>query len=133
MAEAYLNQMGDGDWRAYSAGSQPTGKPNPFALKTLARHEISLTADTPRSKSWDEFATASAPVMEFVITVCDNAAGETCPIWPTQNGQSPKKHHWSFPDPAAVEGSDAQKLEAFESIFSSIRIKIDRFLQEETP
>ena len=131
MAEAYLNQAGAGQWRAYSAGSQPTGTPNPFALKTLAQQEISLSHEAPRSKSWDEFASESAPIMDFIVTVCDNAAGETCPVWPTQNGQAPKQIHWSFPDPAAVEGNETQKHDAFETIFSSIRVQIDKFLQEE--
>lgn len=133
MAEAYLNQAGAGQWRAYSAGSQPTGIPNPFALKTLARHEISLGLDAPRSKSWDEFAVDSAPIMDFIVTVCDNAAGEVCPVWPSQNGQAPQQKHWSFPDPAAAEGSDAQKLDAFETIFTSIRVQIDQFLREDAP
>ncbi len=131
MAEAYLNQAGAGQWRAFSAGSQPTGKPNPFALETLARHEVALGDDVPRSKSWHEFASDGAPIMDFVVTVCDNAAGETCPIWPTNNGHPPQIRHWSFPDPAAAQGSDAQKRDAFATIFSSIRIQIDKFLQEE--
>ena len=131
MAEAYMNQAGAGDWRAFSAGSKPTGSPNPFALTTLTQHEISLGNDVPRSKSWDEFASDKAPIMDFIVTVCDNAAGEVCPVWPTQNGKAPQVKHWSFPDPAAIEGGDAQKREAFEKVFSSIRAQIDKLLKEE--
>ncbi|MEO1136735.1 MAG: arsenate reductase ArsC, partial [Pseudomonadota bacterium] len=78
----------------------------------------------------DEFAKPGAPVMDVVITVCDNAASETCPIWPTQNGQSPHKLHWSFPDPAAAAGTDEDKRAVFESVFNDIRTRIDAFLKE---
>ena len=104
MAEAYMNHMGKdapgGGWRAYSAGSKPTGKPNPFALETLKAHGIDLI-EPARSKSWDEFAAEGAPALDVVVTVCDNAAAETCPVWPHKQGQAPLKLHWGFPDPTA--------------------------------
>ncbi|GJL90463.1 arsenate reductase ArsC [Hyphococcus sp.] len=130
MAEAYMNHTGAGRWRAYSAGSTPTGKINPFALETLAAHGVTAPDSLYRSKSWDEFAAPGAPIMDVVITVCDNAAGETCPIWPARNDKSPQKLHWSFPDPAAVEGDDAQKRVAFEKVFADIRALIDAFLAQ---
>ena len=107
MAEALLNDLGKGRFRAYSAGSAPGAAPNPFALRTLTR--LHLPTDRLRSKAWDEFAADGAPVMDFVITVCDNAAGEVCPVWPGQ----PVTAHWGVPDPAAVEGSDEAKRKAF--------------------
>ena len=133
MAESYMNHAGRADWRAFSAGSKPTGAPNPFALETLRRHNIPLgeEREAPRSKSWDEFATPGAPIMDVVVTVCDNAAGETCPIWPTRNGEAPQKLHWSFPDPAAATGSDDDKRAAFEQVFADIRARIDAFLKGE--
>lgn len=128
MAEAYMNLAGRGRWRAYSAGSKPTGKPNPLAVETLAAHGIA--AIEPRSKSWDEFAAPEAPVMDVVVTVCDNAAGEVCPIWPTQKGAAaPRKLHWSFPDPAAAEGPALERRAAFETVFADIRRHIDDFLE----
>ncbi|MEO1013984.1 MAG: arsenate reductase ArsC [Pseudomonadota bacterium] len=130
MAEAYMNHAGAGAWRAFSAGSTPTGTPNPFAIETLAAHGID--AGAPRSKSWDEFATPEAPIMDAVITVCDNAAGEACPVWPKRNGEEPVKLHWSFPDPAAAEGTDAEKRAAFEGVFADIRTRIDAFLSEQS-
>lgn len=132
LSECYMNHAGGGHWRAFSAGSHPTGKPNPFALATLEAAGIPLaTGDggAPRSKSWDEFAAPSAPVMAVVVTVCDNAAGEVCPIWPVApGGKSPEKLHWGFPDPAAATGSDADIRTAFETVFADIRVKIDHFL-----
>ncbi|MCG8558890.1 MAG: arsenate reductase ArsC [Hyphomicrobiales bacterium] len=125
MAEAYINQAGNGAWRAYSAGSQPTGAPNPFALSTLS--EAGVSAGEARSKSWDEFAGPGAPAMDVVITVCDNAANETCPVWPG----APRTLHWPFPDPAAVDGSDADKALAFREVFAAIRAKADAFLADE--
>ncbi|MEM9988731.1 MAG: arsenate reductase ArsC, partial [Pseudomonadota bacterium] len=119
-----------------SAGSMPTGTPNPLSIKTLEAHHIPLTTgdgEGPRSKSWDVFAEADAPKMDFVITVCDNAAGEVCPIWPTpKGGAAPQKHHWSFPDPAAATGSEEEKLSVFETIFADIRQHIDHFIEKET-
>ncbi|MBT8473471.1 MAG: arsenate reductase ArsC [Marinicaulis sp.] len=125
MAEGYMNKAAN-SWRAFSAGSQPTGTPNPLALETLSHHGIDMKA--PRSKSWDEFAADDAPIMNTIVTVCDNAAGETCPIWPQKNGRAPKVLHWSFPDPAAATGSEAMKREAFEKVFEDIRLRIDKFL-----
>lgn len=129
MAEAYMNKAGAGRWRAYSAGSRPAGKPNPFALETLAAHKVD--AGAPRSKSWDEFAAENAPLMDAVVTVCDNAAGEICPVWPMRQGRAPRKLHWSFPDPAAAEGDATAKRAAFETVFADIRAQIDAFLQED--
>ena len=137
MAEAYMNAAGEGRWRAFSAGSQPTGTPNPFAIETLRNHNIPIADgnDAPRSKSWDEFSDAApngdpAPPLDVVVTVCDNAAGEVCPLWPTREGERTRKLHWGFPDPAAAQGTDADKRAAFEEIFAEIRMQIDAFLKE---
>lgn len=127
MAEAYMNNKGAPHWRAFSAGSKPTGMPNPLAIKTLSAHGIS--ADSPRSKSWDEFAAPGSAVMDVVVTVCDNAAGEACPVWPTQTGNAPKKLHWSFDDPAAATGDEAARRAEFERVFGEIRLRIDAFLE----
>ena len=126
MAEAYMNKAGAPEWRAFSAGSKPTGRPNPLALETLAAHGVA--APQARSKSWDEFAAPNAPPIDVVVTVCDNAAGETCPVFFAPGGVTPKRLHWSFPDPAAALGSDAEKRAAFETVFADIRRRIDRFL-----
>jgi arsenate reductase (thioredoxin) len=107
MAEAILRQVGAGRFRAFSAGSHPAGRVNPFALELLARNR--MPTDGLRSKNWDEFARPGAPRLDFVFTVCDNAAGEVCPVWPGQ----PMTAHWGIPDPAAVEGSDEDKRKAF--------------------
>ena len=107
LAEAYLNAVSHGRFRAYSAGSHPTGKVNPFALELLERH--SIATDDLRSKAWNEFAVPDAPRIDFIITVCDQAAGEVCPIWPGK----PAKAHWGVADPAAVRGSDDEKRAAF--------------------
>lgn len=134
MAEAYMNKAGAGRWRAYSAGSKPAGRPNPFALETLAAHGVNAKdafLGAPRSKSWEEFAAPGAPFMDVVVTVCDNAAGELCPVWPARPGKAPRKLHWSFPDPAAAEGDDAARRAAFEAVFAAIRKKIDAFLAQE--
>lgn len=112
MAECYLNHVGQGRVHAFSAGSAPKGQPNPLALATLRAHGV--PADGVRSKSWDEFARAGAPRMHLVITVCDNAAAEACPVWPA----APSKAHWSFPDP-----HDAAE---FEAVFAAIRKAVDR-------
>lgn len=103
LAEALLNRDGAGHFRAFSAGSQPKGNPHPMALAVLAEHGFSL--DGLRSKSWEEFARPGAPTMDLIITVCDNAAGETCPIWPGH----PTTAHWGIEDPAAVEGDDQRQ------------------------
>jgi protein-tyrosine-phosphatase len=107
LAEGLLNSEGKGRFRAYSAGSFPKGTVNPFALKTLQRAGIS--SEGYRSKSWDEFAVPGAPQMDFVFTVCDDAAGEVCPVWPGH----PVTAHWGVPDPAAVGGSDTNRAHAF--------------------
>lgn len=122
LAEAYLNHAGRGRFRAYSAGSHPTGKVNPFALDLLERSKLPVAG--ARSKSWDEFAKPDAPTVDFVFTVCASAAAEACPIWPGH----PVSAHWGVPDPAAVDGTDAQKREAFQKAFASLSRRIDRFL-----
>ena len=135
MAEAYMNAAGGGRWRAYSAGSNPTGAPNPFALETLRRHAVPLPAGphAPRSKSWDAFSGEGAPQLHAVVTVCDNAAGEVCPVWSAPEGQTVMRLHWGFPDPAAAQGSDADKRAAFDAVFTDIRARIDAFLAETGP
>ena len=107
MAESILRQVGTGRFRAFSAGSHPAGRVNPFALELLERNR--MPTDGLRSKSWDEFAKPDAARLDFVFTVCDNAAGEVCPVWPGQ----PMTAHWGIPDPAAVGGSDDDKRKAF--------------------
>jgi arsenate reductase len=107
LAEAILSDIGAGRFRAFSAGSHPAGKVNPHAIEVLRNQ--TLPVDGLRSKSWDEFAAAGAPRMDFVITVCDNAAGEVCPVWPGQ----PMTAHWGMEDPAAVGGTDENKRKAF--------------------
>ncbi len=122
MAEAILNRRGRARFTAYSAGSHPGGKVNPHALRQL---ELShLPTEGLRSKSWDEFAKPGAPKMNFVFTVCDNAAQEVCPIWPGQ----PLTAHWGVPDPAAVEGSMAQVERAFREAFVTLDRRIGLFL-----
>ena len=129
LAEGMLNhwakKLGK-DVQAHSAGSAPSGTVNPFALEAL--HLAGVDTHGVRSKSWDEFTGPDAPPLSLVITVCDSAAGETCPVWPTQKDQTQQKLHWSFPDPAAVEGDDANKRAAFEAVFADIRAAIDAFL-----
>ena len=122
MAEALVTTMSHGRFKGFSAGSQPGGKVNPFAIEKVK--ETGYPMDNLRSKSWDEFSLADAPKMDFIITVCDNAAGETCPFWPGQ----PISTHWSFEDPAAVEGTDAQKRAAFSKIFKQIVARMNTFL-----
>ncbi|HJY75537.1 MAG TPA: arsenate reductase ArsC [Burkholderiales bacterium] len=122
LAEAYLNAAGAGRFRAFSAGSHPTGKVNPLALELLERKQ--LQTEGLRSKSWDEFAQPGAPTLNFVFTVCDNAAGETCPLWPGQ----PVTAHWGVPDPAAVVGSEEEKRHAFVNAFVALSTRIDLFL-----
>ncbi len=107
MAESILRQVAAGRFGAFSAGSRPAGRVNPFALELLERNL--MPTDGLRSKSWDEFAQPGARKLDFVFTVCDNAAGEVCPVWPGQ----PMTAHWGIPDPAAVEGSDEDKRKAF--------------------
>jgi arsenate reductase len=121
LAEAILNQKGRGRFTAYSAGSFPTGKVNPLALQLL--HRMDLPTEGLRSKPWDEFATAGAPPLDFVITVCDAAAGEVCPVWPGQ----PMTAHWGVADPAAVQGSDVERTQAFREAFRILERRIDLF------
>jgi len=122
LAEAYLNAAGKARFRAYSAGSHPAGKVNPLALDLLARNHLDTTG--LRSKSWDEFASPGAPMLDFVFTVCDNAAGEVCPIWPGQ----PMTAHWGVADPAAVEGTDEAKRRAFMRAFTELSTRINLFI-----
>jgi arsenate reductase (thioredoxin) len=122
MAEALLNHWGGGRFRGFSAGSFPTGRVNPLATALLER--VRIPAPGTRSKSWDEFAKSDAVVMDFVFTVCDKAAGEVCPIWPGQ----PVSAHWGVEDPAAVEGSDVEKAQAFRHAFNALEHRIKAFV-----
>jgi len=122
LAEAILNRLGNGRFRAYSAGSQPTGTVNPHAVDLLDR--LGFETAGFRSKSWDEFAKPDAPKFDFIITVCDNAAGETCPVWPGQ----PMTAHWGFEDPAAFVGTDAEIAVKFAEVFSQIERRIGIFV-----
>jgi arsenate reductase len=122
LAEAYLNSAGKGRFRAYSAGSHPTGKVNPFALELLGKNRIDTAGF--HSKSWDEFARPGAPQIDMIFTVCDNAAGEACPVWPGQ----PISAHWGVADPAAVVGSDDDKRAAFQRAFAELRARINLLL-----
>jgi arsenate reductase len=121
MAESILRKEGAGRFNAFSAGSQPKGEVNPLALKTL--EACGYPAEGFRSKSWIEFTEADAPQLDFVITVCDNAAGEACPVWPGQ----PMTAHWGIEDPAAVEGNDIEKERAFALAFRYLRNRITQF------
>jgi arsenate reductase (thioredoxin) len=121
MAESILRKNGLGRFRAFSAGSQPKGAVNPFAIKVLKSFDYAT--DDLRSKSWQEFASPDAPVMDFVFTVCDNAAGETCPVWPGQ----PMTAHWGIEDPAEVEGTDIQKEAAFVEAFRHLNNRVSIF------
>lgn len=122
LAESILNKHGKGQFRGYSAGSHPNGVVNPFALGLLK--DMDFPIEGLRSKSWDEFASPSSPHFDVIITVCDNAAGETCPVWLGK----PTTAHWGIPDPASVEGTDMQKQAAFAQAFESMRTRIDLFL-----
>lgn len=118
LAEAYLAAVGRDRFRAFSAGSHPTGRVNPLALALLEAHGLPTAG--LRSKSWDELAAPGAPAMDFVITVCDQAAGEACPLWPGQ----PLTAHWGVPDPAAVTGDEATRRAAFDAAFAILRRRI---------
>lgn len=118
LAESLLNQLGKDRFRAFSAGSHPAGQVNPFALELLQKNHF--PTDDLRSKPWDEFAQADAPRLDFVITVCDKAAGEVCPAWPGQ----PMTAHWGIPDPAAVEGSDEVKRHAFAEAMNQLQRRV---------
>ena len=122
MAEVLLNHFGHGRFRAYSAGSQPNGKVNPLAISTL--ESLGLPTAGLRSKAWDEFAAPGAPPIDFVFTVCDNAAAEPCPVWPGK----PATAHWGVPDPAAIEGAEAKKRAAFRDAATTLRRRIELFL-----
>ena len=118
MAEAILNKIGRGAFAAYSAGSHPAGRVNAHAIELLSKNHYSV--DTLRSKDWAEFAAPGAPVMDFVLTVCDRAAGEVCPIWPGQ----PMTAHWGVEDPVEVEGDDQARLKAFSDAFMILNRRI---------
>jgi arsenate reductase (thioredoxin) len=121
MAESILRSVGAGTFNSYSAGSQPAGRVNPFALELLEKNR--LPTDGLRSKNWDEFARPGAPQMDFVFTVCDNAAGEVCRVWPGQ----PMMAHWGIPDPAAAEGNDDAKRKAFAEASRTLLNRIRAF------
>jgi len=122
LAESLLNQLGKGRFRAFSAGSHPAGQVNPYALELLEKNHYPTRE--LRSKPWDEFAQPDSPKLDFVITVCDKAAGEVCPAWPGQ----PMTAHWGIPDPAAVEGSDEAKRRAFVEAMSQMQRRISMFI-----
>jgi arsenate reductase len=122
MAESILRHLGDGRFNTFSAGSSPRGGVNPLALRTLAG--FNLPTEGLRSKPWDEFAAPGAPVMNFVFTVCDQAAGEICPVWPGQ----PMTAQWGIEDPAAVEGTDIEKERAFVQAAKYLRNRISTFI-----
>lgn len=122
LAEAILRNLGTGRFNAFSAGSQPKGEVHPFALELL--QNLKLDTSFARSKSWDEFARPGSPKMDFVFTVCDNAANESCPVWPGQ----PMTAHWGIPDPAAAEGTDAEKHLAFADAYRQLSNRILAFL-----
>jgi protein-tyrosine-phosphatase len=122
MAECVMNRLGAGRFAAWSAGSHPTGAVHPYALDLLAA--VGHKTDALRSKSWDEFARPEAPAMDFVFTVCDNAAGEVCPVWPGQ----PMTAHWPLPDPAAAEGTEATRRAAFAEVYAMLGRRIGIFV-----
>jgi arsenate reductase (thioredoxin) len=118
MAEVLLNRIGEGRFRAHSAGSRPAGTVNPLALRTLG--ELRESTEGLRSKSWDEFARPDSPMMDFVFTVCGNAAAENCPVWPGH----PMTAHWDVDDPAAVRGSEDEKLRAFREAYQILERRV---------
>lgn len=122
LAESILNRTGEGRFRAWSAGSMPAGKVNPHALTLLER--LGYPLQGLRSKSWDEFAGDGAPQFDFIVTVCDNAAGEVCPIWPGK----PMRAHWGVPDPAAATGSEAEVALAFADAYRMLKNRIELFV-----
>lgn len=123
MAECLINDLGGGEWKAYSAGSYPTGKVNPLSIEVLK--EKGHAVEGLRSKSWDEFTGSDAPQMDLVITVCDNAAGEVCPVWPGY----PFKVHAGFPDPAAATGPHEERLAEFRTVYEMIEAKMRKLLE----
>lgn len=122
MAEVMLNHLGRGRFKAFSAGSHPAGRVNPWAIETLKA--LDMPTEGLRSKNWDEFARDGAPAIDFIITVCDNAASEVCPVWPGK----PTTAHWGIPDPAAVQGSDDEKRAAFRDASTTLRRRIELFV-----
>jgi arsenate reductase (thioredoxin) len=122
MAECILRRLGQGRFHAYSAGSHPAGKVNPYALELLKRFNHSV--DGLRSKDWEEFARPGAPDLDFVFTVCDRAASEVCPVWPGQ----PMSAHWGFPDPAAFQGTEAEKRAEFADVYGQIHNRVSIFV-----
>jgi len=122
IAEALINRYGRGTFQGFSAGSFPKGEVHPLAIEILKRHNYPV--DRLRSKSWNEYAGADAPEMDFVFTVCDNAAAETCPVWLGQ----PMTAHWGAPDPAAVEGSEIERMQAFREAFLILENRIKIFV-----
>ena len=122
LSEAILDRLGDGRFRAFSAGSKPVGQVNPGALELLGRR--AFPTDGLRSKSWDEFAGPDAPEMDYIITVCNNAAGETCPVWPGH----PATEHWDIEDPAGIGASDEERRAAFEEAYAVLEKRIEKFL-----
>lgn len=126
LSEAILNRVGEGRFRAFSAGSKPVGRVNPGALELLGRR--SFPTEGLRSKSWDEFAGADAPAMDYIITVCNNAAGETCPVWPGR----PATDHWDIDDPAGVGETDDERRAAFEEAYATLDARIRNFVARET-
>jgi arsenate reductase len=121
LGEAIINSIGQGRFAGYSAGSHPRGEVHPLALDLL--RQLRLPTEALRSKPWDEFAVAGAPVMDFIFTVCDSAAGEACPAWPGR----PMTAHWGLPDPAAVEGSEIERRRAFRQTFAALENRIKLF------
>jgi len=121
LGEALFNHLGGGRVHAFSAGSKPTGRVNPVALETLKQHGIAMT--DARSKSWDEFAVPGGLTFDFILTVCDNAANEACPVWPGH----PATAHWGIPDPAHVEPIEARRV-AFETAYQQLRRRVEAFL-----
>jgi protein-tyrosine-phosphatase len=123
LAEALLNAVGNGRFKAYSAGSSPRDnqRPNPLGLQVL--QSVGISIENLHSKSWDVFAAPGAPAMDLIITVCDNAAGEVCPIWPGH----PSTAHWSYPDPSEGNGTDTEKLEAFRKTLHAIKRRLELF------
>jgi protein-tyrosine-phosphatase len=122
LAESILNKLGDSHFRAFSAGSYPKGTVHPLALELLDAE--GLPTAQLRSKSWDEYAAPGAPSIDFILTVCNNAAVEACPVWPGK----PASAHWSIPDPAAVEGSEGERRQAFRETYRALEARIERFI-----
>ena len=121
LAESLLNHWGRGKFRAFSAGSHPRGQVHPMAVELLS--SMNMPTENLRSKSWDEFASPGAPAIDFIFTVCDNAAGEVCPVWPGR----PMTAHWGVADPASVQGNEVEKAAAFRRVFKELETRIKLF------